>query len=305
MEAKVANQYPALKNCGAGYSYIENDTAMCEYHVDVIPDDDHCKENNGRNILADLIADGYVATKSIRSNPNDRPLMIIGQDECVFSQFLLRSKMWTGPNKEAPLLPKSEGDGRMLSGMQSRDFGFGLPMNADQLAQVNVVRANQRYVDTAAAMEVYRRLDKQPLTTSPFLRRITIGVNNDGYWTSYHMAIQLKDCVDCLKVLYPDYDFLFLFDHSQGHSKKRVGTLQASHVNLKFGGGQPLMRDTEITEGCLGPFSPTLHVSNTNIWLSEVQMMVLFICHHGNEYNNATTLTLVESIIECKKPSQC
>jgi len=119
MEAKVANQYPALKNCGAGYSYIENDTAMCKYHVDVIPDDDHCKENNGRNILADLIADGYVATKSIRSNPNDRPLMIIGQDECVFSQFLLRSKMWTGPNKEAPLLPKSEGDGRMLSGMQS------------------------------------------------------------------------------------------------------------------------------------------------------------------------------------------
>jgi len=76
------------------------------------------------------------------------------------------------------------------------------------------------------------------------------------------MAIQLEDCVDCLKVLYPDYDFLFLFDHSQGHSKKRVGTLQASHVNLKFGGGQPLMRDTEITEGCLGPFNPTLHVSD-------------------------------------------
>ena len=76
------------------------------------------------------------------------------------------------------------------------------------------------------------------------------------------MAIQLKDCVDCLKVLYPDYDFLFLFDHSQGHSKKRVGALQASRVNLKFGGGQPLMRDTEITEGCLGPFNPTLRVSD-------------------------------------------
>jgi len=77
--------------------------------------------------------------------------------------------MWMGPNKESPLLPKLEGDGRMLSGMQSRDFGFGLPMNADQLAQVNVARANKKYVDTLAAMEVYRVVDKPPLTTSPFL----------------------------------------------------------------------------------------------------------------------------------------
>jgi len=46
--------------------------------------------------------------------------------------------MWTGPDKEAPLLPKSAGDGRMLSGMQSQDFGFGLPMTTEQLAQVNI-----------------------------------------------------------------------------------------------------------------------------------------------------------------------
>jgi len=262
LQENVAAQYPALMNSGAGYSYIENNITMYEFHVDAIPDDDNRKENNGCNVLADLIDAGYVATKSIRSNPNDPPLMVIGQDECVFSQFLLKSKMWTGPNKESPLLPKSEGDGRMLSGMQSRDFGFGLPMNADQLAQVNVARANKKYVDTLAAMEVYRVVDKPPLTTSPFLRRITIGANNDGYWTSYHMAIQLEDCVDCLKILYPGYDFLFLFDHSQGHSKKRVGVLQASSANLKFGGEQPLMRDTVITEGCLGPFNPMLHVGD-------------------------------------------
>jgi len=76
----------------------------------------------------------------------------------------------------------------------------------------------------------------------------------------YHMAIQLEDCVDCLKILFPDYDFLFLFDHSQGHQKKRVGSLQAAHVNLQYGGSQPLMRDTEITEGCLGPFNCMLQV---------------------------------------------
>jgi len=76
------------------------------------------------------------------------------------------------------------------------------------------------------------------------------------------MAIQLEDCVDCLRVLFPEHDFVFLFDHSQGHSKKRTGALQASAVNLKFGGEQPIMRDSEITEGCLGVFAPKLKVGD-------------------------------------------
>jgi len=43
------------------------------------------------------------------------------------------------------------------------------------------------------------------------------------------MAVQFEDVVDCLKViLYPDYDIVFLFDHSQGHNKKRQGTLDVS-----------------------------------------------------------------------------
>jgi len=58
----------------------------------------------------------------------------------------------------------------------------------------------------------------------------------------FHMAIQLEDCVVYLKVLFPDYNFLVLFDHSQGHSKTCVGSLQASHVSLHLGGQQPQMR---------------------------------------------------------------
>jgi len=48
---------------------------------------------------------------------------------------------------------------------------------------------------------------------------IAIGINNDGYWMLYHMAVQLEDCIDCLKICFPLHDFVFLFDHSQGHSK--------------------------------------------------------------------------------------
>jgi len=76
------------------------------------------------------------------------------------------------------------------------------------------------------------------------------------------MAVQLEDCVDCLRVCFPEYDFVFLFDHSQGHTKKCMGALQASTVGLQFGGEQPIMHDSEITEGCLGPFALKLKVSD-------------------------------------------
>jgi len=92
--------------------------------------------------------------------------------------------MWTGPDKAGPLLPKSDGDGRMISGMQSWDFGFGLLMDMDQLAQVNITCGNKQYVDVAAATEINYNVNKPLLTTSPFLHSLTIGTNNDGYWTS-------------------------------------------------------------------------------------------------------------------------
>jgi hypothetical protein len=38
------------------------------------------------------------------------------------------------------------------------------------------------------------------------------------------MALQL---VDSVKILYPEFDFLFLYDHSQGHARKRDGALDA------------------------------------------------------------------------------
>jgi len=40
--------------------------------------------------------------------------------------------------------------------------------------------------------------------------------------------------------MYPDYDFAFAFDHSQGHAKKRKkGLLDASEINAGYGGAQP------------------------------------------------------------------
>jgi hypothetical protein len=193
--------------------------------------------------------------------------MIVGQDGSVFAQYLLGSKTWVGPKGQRPLLPKSEGDGYMLSAFVSREFGFGRELSEDELVRVNTARRgiDKTYIDSQAAMEILKATHKLILTESPFVKYLYIGANNEGYWNSYHMSLQLEDVVDCLQVLYPEFEIVFLFDHSQGHARKRNGALNAMHMSRTFGGAQAKMRDTTITqaEGFLGHHSPRLKVGDT------------------------------------------
>ena len=78
------------------------------------------------------------------------------------------------------------------------------------------------------------------------------------------MSIQFEDCVDCLKVVYPHFDFSFLFDHSQGHAKTLSNGLDAYSMNKGYGGVQPQMRESMIKDhdGYLGMHRRTLNVDD-------------------------------------------
>lgn len=51
---------------------------------------------------------------------HSKPLIIVGQDECVFQKYLLKTRQWVGPSGERALLPKTYGYGVMVSVFQSR-----------------------------------------------------------------------------------------------------------------------------------------------------------------------------------------
>jgi hypothetical protein len=54
-----------------------------------------------------------------------------------------------------------------------------------------------------------------------------------------------------------------LFDHSSCHDKTRDDGLSTTNMTLKFGGAQPFMRNTIITdEGCLFTHDPKLDVDD-------------------------------------------
>ena len=74
------------------------------------------------------------------------------------------------------------------------------------------------------------------------------------------MVLQLENCVDVVKALYPQYDYLFLFDHSCGHDKQQPDGLNSENMSKLYGGKQSYLHDSKIERehGYLGNFPRTL-----------------------------------------------
>ena len=73
------------------------------------------------------------------------------------------------------------------------------------------------------------------------------GENKHGYWTSEKFMTQLEHCVKLTEIKYPredGYKVVWVFDHSSCHGAYAEDALNASKMNAKPGGKQPLMRDT-------------------------------------------------------------
>jgi hypothetical protein len=51
-------------------------------------------------------------------------------------------------------------------------------------------------------------------------------------------VLQLEDCVDIVKVLWPQHDCFLLFDHSCGHDKQRNDGLNAENMLNGYGSKQ-------------------------------------------------------------------
>ena len=139
------------------------------------------------------------------------------------------SMTWEMHDGTKVLLPKSEGEGLMVSAFQSRAFGFGLPyLDEEELEMVNEHRRGKKYADKDAAEEVLGKAEKDDLESDPLVREFSYGnaEGKQGYWNYNHIVIQMEDVVDVLSVLHPDYDICFLFDHSSGHTTGPAGRSQ-------------------------------------------------------------------------------
>lgn len=73
----------------------------------------------------------------------------------------------------------------------------------------------------------------------------------------------MEDVCDVLFYLYPDCDICFEVDNSSGHGKAKDDGLNVMKMNSGWGGKQSKVRDSVITENCLGVYNPTLKLGDT------------------------------------------
>ena len=104
-------------------------------------------------------------------------------------------------------------------------------MNGDELKRVNDFR---------------KKRGRAELDMSPGVRFLNYGKGRDGYWDYDHFARQVGDLMDAMEVLHPDWQMLLEVDWSSGHAKHLEGALNTNAMNVGYGGGQKVPRETTI-----------------------------------------------------------
>ena len=262
-----------LISADIGYCYKQGENEIqYEFHVD----DHEIFYNKCRH----LPYGGYL---SVRMPPGSKPLLIISQDECIYKQYLFTKGVWVMPDGSKQIIPKDEGHGVMLSGFTSRELGYGFPISKKILKKVNERRKGQYYSDKEATILLHGTAKKAPLTSTPFSVELEYGASHDGYWSYEHMVLQLEDCVAVLKYTHPQFDILFLLDHSNGHNRMRPDGLNLNRINIRHGGKQSIMRPSLLNSSHFGPF----HNSSFKLQPGDTQIMKFLDTDEGPCYLTA------------------
>eukprot|EP00957_Ditylum_brightwellii_P003998 304398-Ditylum_brightwellii.AAC.1 len=91
-----------------------------------------------------FVEDAYKKQSGLGANPSvfrrdkDRKMpRSLGQDECIFKQYLLHQKTWQSKDGHFRIHPKDDDSGLMTSGFQGREFGFGFSCFNERRDKIN------------------------------------------------------------------------------------------------------------------------------------------------------------------------
>ncbi len=186
-----------------GYAYLSDDNIqMVEFRID-----DHNFLHNIANEMGYGLMGGNVSVRKLESEL--RPQWFLGMIRVSWIS-LFCNRQWVGPEGQRALLPKKDSL-NLMSAFQSRKTGFGLKLSRVQLDEINESSRGKNHVDMDTAIAIHGQATKKDLKNSPFVIFFEHGANKKGYWTYNYMSIQFWDRIDCLKVVFPHFDFSFLF----------------------------------------------------------------------------------------------
>ena len=183
----------------------------------------------------------------------DREVRVWSQDEATYHAYILGSKVWSMQRRVA-LNKKSTGPGCNVSAACNEVLGEGFKPGPDVINRVNQGRRDKFYRNLPDAK--CRQLCEDE---DVFMRLMMIGVAKDGWWGLEDLIKQSEDFLDCLEAMDDPYQHVCWFDQSVAHHRKSDHALIANKMNVRWGGAQPVMREAEMTAGCVGDCEATLH----------------------------------------------
>ena len=149
-------------------------------------------------------------------------LVLIFHDESTFHSNDDQGWMW-GEKGKTIIKPKGQGRGIMVSDFIEEHNGF-LALTDSEYQEGKLI---------------YPDLQQQARTLLKY------GAEFEGYWNSEKFLKQMEAAIKIAKVKYsPDKYNVWFFDHSSGHTTFAEDVLNASRMNVKPGGKQPVMHDT-------------------------------------------------------------
>lgn len=218
---KYREQYP---NMAAGYAYTSaNGQSMIEHHVD------DCE-----GFIALRSAMKYGGNLSVRFPAGKKIIDHWGQDESVYKLYSEKGGTWCAQGVVG-LRKKHQGPGVMISAFQNEKKGFGWRLTEAELKDFN-----------------YARFLNKRLKYTPGLTFLKYGKNRDGYWNYEKFKKQTLDFLDLFEHFYPNWQLLLEVDWSAGHGCYEPDALITRDMGLQWGGKQPILRTSTLTEGCLG-----------------------------------------------------
>ena len=161
------------------YTFKKDDIEYNEYHMDTYL----CLQYEDHRPFEYKI--------SVRKPDNVKPLIIFGQDESTYHQFIFSKKIWKSNTGASYIQPKGMGEILMISAFQSRKTGLGLGhyLSDEIRREVNANRKGKSYLLKDDTKLIYGSDTKSDINNDPMLQYFSAGANEEVYWTSLHAKL--------------------------------------------------------------------------------------------------------------------
>ena len=175
---------------------------------------------------------GMLNAKIDWDDPENLPVIICDQDECIVKAGDMQREYWQTPGHK-PTQAKTEGSGFMLSAYRAWFYGGFIELtDAQKTAAKRVNKPRDTWNEEDRKQAELRHWTEETAGNWRSYHCFDYGKNREGYWNGAKMSVQAAEVLDALAYLTPGHQIVSLYDWSSCHDKLSSTAVRASNFKL-------------------------------------------------------------------------